>query len=144
MTSTIEDRVLALVAALQSDEHPARDEGAPEFDAYTLGEHIYSVHVDNWLGAEPTVDIFVQWPRLHCWIVRNKQEGKQLAFSYSTLGPNDMRVRAGITGSIINYTAILERSVLVKMLKEHGHSLPMSADTPVETLWKMVLEHECL
>lgn len=147
MTSMIEDRVMALVAALQNDEHPARegnDEGAPEFDAYALGEHIYGVRVDNRLGREPQVDIHVQWPRLHCWIVHNKQEGRQLTFSHSVLGPDDIHVHVGIAGSIISYTAILERPVLVEMLKERGHNTPMPAGTPAETLWKMVLEYECL
>lgn len=144
MTSMIEDRVLALVAALQNDEHPARDDGAPEFDAYALGEHIYGVRVDNRLGREPQVDIHVQWPRLHCWIVHNKQEGRQLTFSHSVLGPDDIHVHVGIAGSIINYTAILERSVLMNMLKECGHDQEVNPTTAAEILWKLVFKYECL
>lgn len=143
MTPTIEKRVLRLVATLQNDSNSIDDDSA-RFEAYNSGEFIYGVRIDNCLDGSTKVSIHVQWPRLHRWIVGAQQESKELVWDHSATCPENVHVHVGVAGSIISYTAILERSVLVEMLKEHEHYLPMPADTSAETLWKMVRKYECL
>lgn len=140
MAPTIEKKVLSLVAALQSDSNSIDDDSA-RFEAYNSGEFIYGIRIDNRLDGNIKVNIHVQWPRLHHWIVTAQQESKELVWDHSTIDPESVHVHVGIAGSIISYTAILERPVLLDMLKEHGEVNPEMA---AEDMWNLVLKYECL
>ena len=130
----LEEKVLSLVDASQSDD-------AARFEAYDSGEYIYGIRIDNCLNGTIKAAIHVQWPRLHCWIADAQREGKELVWSHSAIGPESVHVHVGVAGSIINYTAILERSVLLNMLKERGDVNPEMA---AEDMWNLVLKYECL
>lgn len=140
MTPTIEKKVLSLVAALQNDSNSIDDDSA-RFEAYSSGEFIYGIRVDNRLNGNIKVEIHVQWPRLHRWIVDAQQEGKELEWGHSAIDPENVHVCVGVAGSIISYAAIVERPVLMDMLKEHGDVNPEMA---AEDMWNLVLKYECL
>lgn len=130
-----ENEIMNLVNTLQND-------AGDRFEAYDRGEHIYGVSIDNRLDGNIKVDIHVQWPRLHCWIVNTQREGKKLVWDHLAVGPESVGVHVRAKDSIINYTAILERPELLDMLKESGHQV--SPETAAEDLWNLVLKYECL
>ena len=130
-----ENEIMNLVTELKND-------AGDRFETYDRGEYIYGVSIDNRLDGNIKVDIHVQWPRLHCWIVNTQREGKKLLWDHSAVGPEDVHVRVRAEDSIINYTAILERPELLDMLKESGHQV--SSETAAEDLWNLVLKYECL
>lgn len=130
-----ENEIMNLVTAMKND-------AGDGLEAYIQGEFIYGVIIDNRLNGGVKVVMHVQWPRLHCWIVNAQREGKKLLWEYSAGGPEAVHVYVRAEGSVINYTAILQRSVLLDMLKEHGHQV--SPETAAEDLWNMVLKYECL
>lgn len=134
-----ENEIMNLVNALKSAPY-----SADGLKAYSQGEYIYGIYVDNRLDGNVKVSVHVQWPRLHCWIINAQREGKKLVWDHSALNPEVVHVHVKIAGSIINYTAILERSVLLDMLKEHGHDQDVDLKTAAEDMWNLVLKYECL
>lgn len=130
-----ENEIMNLVTELKND-------AGDRFETYDRGEHIYGVSIDNRLDGNIKVDIHVQWPRLHCWIVNTQREGKKLVWDHWAVGPESVGVHVRAEDSIINYTAILERPELLDMLKESGHQV--SPETAAEDLWNLVLKYECL
>lgn len=130
-----ENEIMNLVTALKND---ADD----RWKAYIQGEFIHGVTIDNSLHGGVKVTMHVQWPRLHCWIVNAQREGKKLVWDHAALGPETVHVYVRAEDSIINYTAILERPVLLDMLKEHGHQV--DPETAAEDMWNLVLKYECL
>ena len=130
-----ENEIMNLVTALKNDV-------GDSFEAYAQGEHIYSVYIENDIDGTGKVNVHMQWPRLHCWIVNTQREGKKLVWKHSAGGPEDVHVYVRAEDSIINYTAILERPELLDMLKESGHQV--SPETAAEDLWNLVLKYECL
>lgn len=133
-----EKEVSSLVTALQRDS----GDDAARLEAYEQGEFIYGITIDNRLNGDAKVIMHVQWPRLHCWIVNAQREGKKLVCEHSAGGPESVHVYVRTEDSIINYTAILERPVLLDMLKEHGHQV--DPEMAAEDLWNLVLKYECL
>lgn len=63
---------------------------------------------------------------------------KHSIWSHTALYGEEVHVHVGTVGSIINYTAIVDRATLADMLKEHGH------DPDTTALWRLVLKYECL
>ena len=131
----LENEIMNLVTALKND-------AGDRFETYDRGEYIHGVSIDNRLDGNIKVDIHVQWPRLHCWIVNTQREGKKLVWYHSAGGPETVHVHVRAEDSIINYTAILERPELLDMLKESGYQV--SPETAAEDLWNLVLKYECL
>lgn len=133
-----DSEIMNLVTALKNDT----GDDAARLEAYEQGEFIYGITIDNRLNGDAKVVMHVQWPRLHCWIVNAQREGKKLVWDHSALGPEPVHVYVRAEDSIINYTAILERPVLLDMLKEHGHQV--DPEMAAEDLWNLVLKYECL
>ena len=153
MTKQIDDLLIQLADAIYADQHPETPvdpvTGAkgPKYNAYDLGEHIYSVQISNNLLGDVTMDVFTQWPRLHRWIREQLDEHVELDFDYSLVSEtsNQILVKVTESGSKIQRTAFLTRQVILEMLQERGVSERMYlSDGPVETLWLKVIEYECL
>lgn len=130
-----ENEIMNLVNTLKNDEGDSSE-------AYDRGEHIYGVSIDIRLDGRVKVIMHMQWPRLHCWVVYAQREGKKLVWDISAGGPEAVHVYVRAEDSIINYTAILERPVLLDMLREHGYRV--KPETAAEDLWNLVLKYECL
>lgn len=137
-----ENEIMNLVDALKSEMREGDDTTLHKQKTYCEGEYVYGIQIDNRLDGEFEVDIHVQWPRLHRLILQAQQEGKTLLWSHSTLCAEEVHVHVGTVGSIINYTAIVDRTTLADMLKEHGHDPDTTASATA--LWKLVLKYECL
>lgn len=150
MTRQIDDLLVQLADAIQADQHPVdpvTGVKGPKYNAFELGEYIFSVQVMNNLAGDPTVDIFTQWPRLHRWIREQLDDHIELDFDSSpgSASPDHILVKVRIPGSRIQRTAFLTREVMLDMLKEHDVSEQVySEDSPTETLWNKVLAYECL
>lgn len=139
---TFDNEIMNLVDALKSEMREGDDTTLKRQKAYLAGEYVYGIQIDNRLDGAFTVDIHVQWPRLHRWILQAQQEGKTLLWSHTALHDEEAHVHVGLVGSIINYTAIVDRATLADMLKEHGHDPDPTASATA--LWKLVLKYECL
>lgn len=153
MTKQIDDLLIQLADAIYADQHPETPVDpvtgvkGPKYNAYDLGEHIYSVQISNNLLGDVTIDTFTQWPRLHHWIREQLDEHVELNLSYALVSEASDRilVKAAQHGSKIQRTAFLTRQVMLEMLQERGVPESMySADGPIETLWCKVLGYECL
>lgn len=153
MTKQIDDLLIQLADAIYADQHPetpvdpATGVKGPKYNAYNLGEHIYSMQISNNIAGSVTIDVFTQWPRLHRWIRAQLDEHVELDFDYSLVSEtsNQILVKVTESGSKIQRTAFLTREVLLEMLQERGVSEKMYlADGPIETLWLKVVEYECL
>lgn len=153
MTKQIDDLLIQLADAIYADQHPetpvdpATGVKGPKYNAYDLGEHIYSVQISNNIAGSVTIDVFTQWPRLHRWIRERLDEHVELDFDYSLVSEtsNQILVKVTESGSKIQRTAFLTREVLLEMLQERGVSEKMYlANGPIETLWLKVVEYECL
>lgn len=153
MTKQIDDLLIQLADAIYADQHPETPVDlvtgvkGPKYNAYDLGEHIYSVQISNNLLGDVTIDTFTQWPRLHNWIRERLDEHVELNLSYALVSEASDRilVKAAQHGSKIQRTAFLSRQVMLEMLQERGVPESMySADGPIETLWSKVLGYECL
>lgn len=153
MTKQIDDLLIQLADAIYADQHPeapvdpATGVKGPKYNAYDLGEHIYSVQISNNIAGSVTIDTFTQWPRLHRWIRAQLDEHVELDFDYSLVSEtsNQILVKVTESGSKIQRTAFLTREVLLEMLQERGVPESMYlADGPIETLWCKVLGYECL
>lgn len=153
MTKQIDDLLIQLADAIYADQHPETPVDpvtgvkGPKYNAYDLGEHIYSVQIRNNIAGSVTIDVFTQWPRLHRWIRAQLDEHVELDFDYSLVfeTSNQILVKVTESGSKIQRTAFLTREVLLEMLQERGVSEKMYlADGPIETLWLKVVEYECL
>lgn len=153
MTKQIDDLLIQLADAIYADQHPETPVDpvtgvkGPKYNAYDLGEHIYSVQISNNIAGSVTIDTFTQWPRLHRWIRAQLDEHVELDFDYSLVSEtsNQILVKVTESGSKIQRTAFLTREVLLEMLQERGVSEKMYlADGPIETLWLKVVEYECL
>ena len=147
MTRQIDDLLIQLADAIQSDQHPVTGVKGPGYSAFELGEYIFSVQVSNNLAGEPIIDIFTQWPRLHRWIREQLDDHIELDFDFSpgAADPDHILVKVNEPGSKIQRTAFLTREVMLDMLKEHDVSEQVySVDSPTETLWNKVLAYECL
>lgn len=132
----LEKNILELIEAIHVDQQSSND-------AYTAGEHIYSITLSNSVGGHTEADVHVQWPRLHNWIVNAKQKGEKLECKHSAIDPEMVIVYFKVAGSCIKYSAILGRSVLLDLLLERGVPLNLEAYA-AEDLWNMVLKYECL
>lgn len=153
MTKQIDDLLIQLADAIYADQHPETPvdpvtgvEG-PKYNAYDLGEHIYSVQISNSITGSVTIDVFTQWPRLHHWIREQMDEHVELDLSYALVSDVSDRILVKATqhGSKIQRTAFLTRKVMLEMLQERGVLESMySVDTSLETLWCKVLGYECL
>lgn len=137
-----ENEIMNLVDALKSEMREGDDTTLQRTKTYLAGEYVYGIRIDNRLDGGFEVDIHVQWPRLHRLILQAQKEGKTLLWSYATLHDEDVHVHIGFVGSIINYTAIVDRTTLADMLKTHGHDPDVTASAAA--LWKLVLKYECL
>ena len=153
MSKQIDDLLIQLADAIYEDQHPETPVDpvtgvkGPKYNAYDLGEHIYSIQISNNLSGDVTMDVFTQWPRLHRWIRAQLDEHVELDFDYSLVSEtsNQILVKVTESGSKIQRTAFLTREVLLEMLQERGVSEKMYlADGPIETLWLKVIEYECL
>ena len=153
MTKQIDDFLIQLADAIYADQHPETPVDpvtgvkGPKYNAYDLGEHIYSVQISNNLLGDVTIDTFTQWPRLHHWIRERLDEHVELNLSYALVSEASDRilVKAAQHGSKIQRTAFLTRQVILEMLQERGvPESECSADGPIETLWLKVVEYECL
>lgn len=153
MTKQIDDLLIQLADAIYADQHPETPVDpvtgvkGPKYNAYDLGEHIYSVQISNNILGDVTIDTFTQWPRLHHWIRERLDEHVELNLSYALVSEASDRilVKAAQHGSKIQRTAFLTRQVMLEMLQERGVPESMySADGPIETLWSKVLGYECL
>lgn len=155
MTKQIDDLLIQLADAIYADQHPETPVDpvtgvkGPKYNAYDLGEHIYSVQIsnNNNIAGSVTIDVFTQWPRLHHWIREQMDEHVELDFDSTLVSDVSDRilVKATQRGSKIQRTAFLTRQVILEMLQERGVPESMySADGPIETLWSKVLEYECL
>ena len=66
MTRQIDDLLIQLADAIHADQHPETSVDpvtgvkSPKYDAFELGEYIFSVQVSNNLAGEPIIDIFTQ------------------------------------------------------------------------------------
>lgn len=139
---TFDNEIMNLVDALKSEMRESDGTTLQKDKTYLAGEYVYGIRIDNRLDGRFEVDIHVQWPRLHRWILQAQQEGKTLLWSHSTLCAEEVHVHIGTTGSIITYTAIVDRATLADMLKEHGHEPDPAASATA--LWRLVLKYECL
>ena len=139
---TFDNEIMNLVDALKSEMREGDDTTLQRTKTYLAGEYVYGISIDNRLDGRFDVDIHVQWPRLHRWILQAQQEGKTLLWSHTALYDEEVHVHVGSVGSIINYTAIVDRATLVDMLKTHGHDPDVTASATA--LWKLVLKYECL
>lgn len=137
-----ENEIMNLVDALKSEMREGDDTTLHKQKTYLSGEYVYGIQIDNRLDGGFKVDIHVQWPRLHRWIVQAKHEGKTLLWSHTALYDEEVHVHIGTVGSIINYTAIVDRATLIDMLKEQGFDYDPTASATA--LWKLVLKYECL
>lgn len=153
MTKQIDELLIQLADAIYADQHPETPVDpvtgvkGPKYNAYDLGEHIYSMQISNNIAGSVTIDVFTQWPRLHRWIRAQLDEHVELDFDYSLVSEtsNQILVKVTESGSKIQRTAFLTREVLLEMLQERGVSEKMYlADGPIETLWLKVVEYECL
>ncbi len=153
MTKQIDDLLIQLADAIYADQHPETPVDpvtgvkGPKYNAYDLGEHIYSVQISNNIAGSVTMDVFTQWSRLHHWIRAQLDAHVELDFDYSLVSEtsNQILVKVTESGSKIQRTAFLTREVLLEMLQERGVSEKMYlADGPIETLWLKVVEYECL
>ena len=147
MTRQIDDLLIQLADAMQADQHLVTGVKGPKYNAFELGEYIFSVQVSNNLAGEPIIDIFTQWPRLHRWIREQLDDHIELDFDSSpgSANPDHILVKVNEPGSKIQRTAFLTREVMLDMLKEHYVSEQVySVDSPIETLWNKVLAYECL
>lgn len=153
MTKQIDELLIQLVDAIQADQHPeipvdpVTGVKGPKYNAYDLGEHIYSVQISNNILGDVTIDTFTQWPRLHHWIRERLDEHVELNLSYALVSEASDRilVKAIQRGSKIQRTAFLTRKVMLEMLQERG--VPESRylpNGPIESLWFKVLDYECL
>lgn len=150
MTKQIDDLLMQLADAIYADQHPETPVDpvtgvkGPKYNAYDLGEHIYSVQISNNILGDVTIDTFTQWPRLHHWIREQLDEHVELDFGFALVSDR-LLVKAAQRGSKIQRTAFLTRQVILEMLQERGVSEKMYlADGPIETLWLKVVEYECL
>ncbi len=152
MTKQIDDLLIQLADAIYADQHPepAVDPvtgiKGPKYDAYDLGEYIYSVQVSNIAGSL-SIGVFTQWPRLHRWIREQLDEHVELDLNYELVSKesDQLLVKAIQRGSKIQRTAFLTRQVMLEMLQERGvPEFRYSADGPIEVLWSKVLGYECL
>lgn len=139
---TFENEIMNLVDALKSEMREGNNGTLQKDKTYSAGEYVYGIQIDNRLDGSFKVDIHVQWPRLHCWILQAQQEGKTLLWSHTALYDEEVHVHVGSVGSIINYTAIVDRATLADMLKEQGFDYDPTASATA--LWKLVLKYECL
>ena len=137
-----ENEIMNLVDALKSEMRKGDSTTLRRTETYSAGEYVYGIHIDNRLDGSFKVDIHVQWPRLHHWILQAQHEGKTLLWSHTALYGEEVHVHVGTVGSIINYTAIVDRATLADMLKEHGHDPDTTASATA--LWSLVLKYECL
>lgn len=137
-----ENEIMNLVDALKSEMRDGDDTTLHKQKTYLSGEYVYGIQIDNRLDGGFKVDIHVQWPRLHRWIVQAKHEGKTLLWSHTALYDEEVHVHVGTVGSIINYTAIVDRATLIDTLKSHGYDSDPTATATA--LWKLVLKYECL
>lgn len=147
MTKQIDDLLIQLADAIYADQHPETGVTGPKYDAFDLGEYIYSVQISHNLSGDVTIDTFTQWPRLHHWIREQLDEHVELDFDYSLVSEtsNQILVKVTESGSKIQRTAFLTRQVMLEMLQERGVPESMYlADGPIETLWSKVLGYECL
>ena len=153
MTKQIDDLLIQLADAIYADQHPETPVDpvtgvkGPKYNAYDLGEHIYSVQIRNSITDSVTIDIFTQWPRLHHWIREQMDEHVELDLGYALVSDVSDRilVKAAQRGSKIQRTAFLTRQMMIDILEERGVPESMySADGPIETLWSKVLGYECL
>lgn len=153
MAKQIDDLLIQLADAIYADQHPETPVDpvtgvkGPKYNAYDLGEHIYSVQISNNILGDVTIDTFTQWPRLHHWIREQLDEHVELKLSYALVSEESDRilVKAAQHGSKIQRTAFLTRQMMIDMLQERGVPESMcSADSPLEALWHKVVEYECL
>ena len=147
MTRQIDDLLIQLADAMQADQHLVTGVKGTKYNAFEMGEYIFSVQVSNNLAGEPIIDIFTQWPRLHRWIREQLDDHIELDFDSSpgSASPDHILVKVNEPGSKIQRTAFLTREVMLDMLKEHDVSeQAYSVDSSTETLWNKVLAYECL
>ena len=153
MTKQIDDLLIQLADAIYADQHPETPVDpvtgvkGPKYNAYDLGEHIYSVQIRNSITDSVTIDIFTQWPRVHHWIREQMDEHVELDLGYALVSDVSDRILIKATqhGSKIQRTAFLTRKVMLEMLEERGVPESMySVDISLETLWSKVLGYECL
>lgn len=147
MNRQIDELLLRLADAIYADQHPVTDPEGPEYNAFELGEYIYSVQVESRLGDGMSIDVFTQWPRLHHWIREKLDKPVELSFAISIPSGKQDQVLVKVTepGSKIQRTAFLTREMMLEMLQERGVPESMYlADGPIDTLWYKVLENECL
>lgn len=153
MTKQIDELLIQLADAIYADQHPetpvAPETGVkgPEYNAYNLGEYIYSVQVANSVKDIQFIEVFTMWPRLHHWIREKLDANVQLDFDISTLPSVKDQVLVKVTepDSRIERKAFLTREVMLDMLKERGVPESMySVDNPIDTLWYKVVGYECL
>lgn len=149
MTKQIDELLIQLADAICADQHadPVTGVRDPEYNAYNLGEYIYSVQVANSIKDILFIEVFTQWPRLHRWIHEKLDAHVQLDFDISTLPSVKDQVLVKVTepDSRIERKAFLTREVMLDMLQERGVPESMYlVDGPIDTLWYKVLGYECL
>lgn len=147
MNKQIDELSLQLADAIYADQHPVTGTGGPEYNAFELGEYIYSVQVESKLGDAMSIDVFTQWPRLHHWIREKLDKHVELNFATSIPSGEQDQVLVKVTepGSKIRRTAFLTREMMLEMLQERGVPESMYlADGLIDTLWYKVLDNECL
>ena len=122
MTRQIDDLLIQLADAIQADQHLVTGVKGPKYNAFELGEYIFSVQVSNNLAGEPIIDIFTQWPRLHRWIHEQLDDHIELDFDSSpgSASPDHILVKVNEPGSRIWRTAFLTREVMLDMMKKNG------------------------
>lgn len=139
MTKQIDELLIQLADAICADQHadPVTGVRDPEYNAYNLGEYIYSVQVANSIKDILFIEVFTQWPRLHRWI------HEKLDFDISTLP--SVKDQVTEPDSRIERKAFLTREVMLDMLQERGVPESMYlVDGLIDTLWYKVLGYECL
>lgn len=153
MTKQIDELLIQLADAIYADQHPETpvdpETGVkgPEYNAYNLGEYIYSVQVANSVKDIQFIEVFTMWPRLHHWIREKLDANVQLDYAISTLPSVKDQVLVKVTepDSRIERKAFLTREVMLDMLKERGvPESKYSVDDPIDTLWYKVQAYECL
>ena len=148
MTKQIDDLLMQLADAIYADQHPETPvdpvtgtEG-PKYNAYALGQYIFSVSVDQTAGTDVTAEIFTQWPRLHYWILQAQDDGKKLNFEDSYLDASQVLVAVFEEGSNLKRKAFVTRQVMLDMLSERD--VPATERDAANELWHKVLQYECL
>ena len=153
MSKQIDELLVQLADAIYADQHPETPVDpvtgvkGPKYNAFDLGEYIFSVQVANSITDILYMEVFTQWPRLHRWIREKLDAHVELGFDISTLLHDQGQVLVRVTepDSKIQRKAFLTREVMLDMLQERGvPESKYSANIPIETLWCKVIAYECL